>query len=647
MPDPRSLVGRLLSRKKKDPTNPPPTVDTAQSDKTIEEARQATQKKLERLAQMISQLEPDAPRVKLDKLATTLRAGVATLDSVKDNAAKSHRLMQVNTGADKLIADLTETLKLQTTAAQHRVSWATSRLDAIKLRLKKAAESTRQALKNEVDAADNKLKAGDAQFLAGEFAKADAIFGEVYHLCTPIIEKLDKSVFLEQVVSARKQAQAERERMAKHKDFETAFKKLDATVGQEITAADQVINQGLAASKDTLSEMALRIAGAQRSAKRSQDEYQAYGTERQLIDQLVKGLRSHAQTSVITAEIGVIEGQLAALVKLGATGGWHRAKLGLTAVRTLCTQAKTLADGVETNKGQAGALSKGLEGAGVDKKDLPRLLAMSQKLMVQEKCSVEDAVAMARTAGRFGSEAKMDEPDALASARLVNAMRKADPKMTEQHAFEIGRQLRGRGSATMEDMACVAESVKRMPAAVLKELNDHGIVTGVCRGPVTDMLPELNDVNPRGWGSRTWDEVPGVYKGDKKMVVVGTMDDGGKRKIPGPSEGPVKHGTNDLLGHEAGHAFDVADGTKKRDNADFVKARKADLAETGDNRLKPERDDYFMTTTESGSGKQSNDDAARSETFAESFAMFFDQSMGKWPNLKDFWSKNPWAPPTT
>jgi len=646
VPDPRSIVGRLLSRKKKDQADPPP-IDPVQADKTIEEARLATQKKLELLAQMIDRLVPEALKQKLDKLATTLRAGVATLDSVKDNAAKSHRLMQVNTGADKLIADLTETLKLQDTAASHRVQWASGRIDGIKLRLKKASDNTRQALKNEVDAADKKLKEGDAQYLAGEFAKADTLFGEVYHLCTPIIEKLDKAIYLDEVISARKLAQTERERMAKHKDFATAFKQLDATVGQEISAADLVITQGLAASKDTLSEMALRIAGAQRSAKRSQDEYQAYQTQRQQIDLLVKALRTHAQAAVIGAEITAIDSQLSGLVKLGATGGWHRAKLGLTAVRTLCDQAKTLADGVETAKGQAGALSKGLETAGVDKKDLPRLLAMSQKLMVQEKCSVEDAVAMARTAGRFASQAKMDEPDALASARLVNAMRKADPKMTEQHAFEIGRQMRGRGSATMEDMACVADSVKRMPAAVLKELNDNGIVTGVCRGPVTDMLPELNDVNPRGWGSRTWDEVPGVYKGDKKMVVVGTMDDGGKRKIPGPSEGPVQHGTNDLLGHEAGHAFDVAKGSHKRDNADFIKARQDDLKEKGDNRLKPVRDDYFMTSTESSSGKQSSDDAARSETFAESFAMFFDQSMGKWPNLKEFWSKNPWAPPTT
>ena len=92
MPDPRSIVGRLLSRKKKDAPVPPPTIDPVQADKTIEEARQATQKKLEQLAQMISQLVPEALKLKLDKLATTLRAGVATLDSVKDNAAKSHRL---------------------------------------------------------------------------------------------------------------------------------------------------------------------------------------------------------------------------------------------------------------------------------------------------------------------------------------------------------------------------------------------------------------------------------------------------------------------------------------------------------------------------------------------------------------------------
>jgi hypothetical protein len=113
------------------------------------------------------------------------------------------------------------------------------------------------------------------------------------------------------------------------------------------------------------------------------------------------------------------------------------------------------------------------------------------------------------------------------------------------------------------------------------------------------------------------------------------MDDGGKREVPPKDKGPLPHGATDLFGHEAGHAFDAADGGGKKGNAAFLAARTADIASGG---MVPGTDDYFLTKAEKGA----NDSGATSETFAESFAMHFAGG-ARWPKLEDFWKKNPWG----
>jgi hypothetical protein len=132
--------------------------------------------------------------------------------------------------------------------------------------------------------------------------------------------------------------------------------------------------------------------------------------------------------------------------------------------------------------------------------------------------------------------------------------------------------------------------------------------------------------------------VPGVYNGSVKKVLVGTMEKDGKRHVPGPNEGPVKHGTPNLIGHEGGHAFDAADGPLKSKNAAFLKARDDDKALGSPTGMFGHRDDYFLTTPEGGT----NDAGATSETFAESFAMHLGTTQ-KWPKLEAFWVANPWG----
>src|SRR5262249_2641036 len=148
-------------------------------------------------------------------------------------------------------------------------------------------------------------------------------------------------------------------------------------------------------------------------------------------------------------------------------------------------------------------------------------------------------------------------------------------------------------------------------------LTADDIHTECCRGPITDAVPDLAGVKPRGWPeTASWDDVPGVYSGSKKKLVVGTMADGGGRKVPRPREGPLPPGAADLFGHEAGHPCGASKPGGKKDNAKFLEARQADV--TAGNMV-GRTDGYFMTAAEGGA----NDSGATSETFAESFAMHF------------------------
>ncbi len=125
MPDVRSLVGRLLQKKKKQQT--PPTATTGNTAKPpvdeaaakLATARQKVQASLGQLDTDIKAL-PFAPLITpLDKVATTLRAQMATLDNLPDVASQSSRLMQIGEAAVRLVGDVrkAETQGKQLTAA--------------------------------------------------------------------------------------------------------------------------------------------------------------------------------------------------------------------------------------------------------------------------------------------------------------------------------------------------------------------------------------------------------------------------------------------------------------------------------------------------------------------------------------------------
>ncbi|WP_282780016.1 MULTISPECIES: hypothetical protein [unclassified Nocardia] len=66
----------------------------------------------------------------------------------------------------------------------------------------------------------------------------------------------------------------------------------------------------------------------------------------------------------------------------------------------------------------------------------------------------------------------------------------------------------------------------------------------IVAGSVTDVMPELRGVTPRGWpANTTWDDVPGLHDLSTHRVVLGDRGD---------------HGSVSLAVHEVGHAFDRA-----------------------------------------------------------------------------------------
>ena len=388
-------------------------------------------------------------------------------------------------------------------------------------------------------------------------------------------------------------------------------------------------------------EIFYATAGATRAVNGFATDFPAYKVERDKAERAIKQLKAHGQAALIAAEIKTLEGKLEtsdAVASKADLEGWKKATVAVKQLPELCKRVKTLADKLAKVAAKAPALKKKFKDAGADDARAEKMASYAQKMLVEENCSDDDAVKMAKDADGF-VKAGLQETDALMSSRVKHALVAGGTR--EDVAQEIGKNLRSTGTSTADDAKAVAHGMRNMSKKVLEELNKAGIETECCRGPVTEALPELAGVLPRGWpAGSTWDKVPGVYSGSAKKVVVGTMEKDGKRAVPGKGEGPIPHGTPDLIGHESGHAFDAADGTLKSKDTKFLKARTDDIATGNPGGMWGPRDNYFLSTAEGGT----NDAGATSETFAESFAMHFGSGTEKrWPKLDAFWSANPWG----
>ena len=350
-------------------------------------------------------------------------------------------------------------------------------------------------------------------------------------------------------------------------------------------------------------------------------------------------MKAHKQAGRIAAEIKQIEGRLKTADDLSkrADGGSLKALTGLEAITVQCSEVRGLADKLAAAEKKLPALSKKLADGGVPKAKVEQTARFALKLLVEENCSDDDAAKMARDAGGYADEG-LEEQDAIMSSRVKKSLE--DGGLAPEHARAIGKNIRAGGTASADDAKAVAKTMSHVSKKAIDTLTADNIHTECCRGPITDALPGLAGVKPRGWPeTSSWDDVPGVYSGDNKKLVVGTMaDDDGKREVPPTGKGPLPHGASDLFGHEAGHAFDAANGGGKKGNAQFLAARNADITAGAPSGMVPGTDNYFLTVAEGGA----NDSGATSETFAESFAMHFS-SKSRWTKLEQFWASNPWG----
>ena len=413
-----------------------------------------------------------------------------------------------------------------------------------------------------------------------------------------------------------------------------------AKLQASVAAADAIGPiRGYAAAQAHLNN----VVGKAKTLRDSKAGFRDYAAEKAKVDQLIAALRSHAQAKNLVAELANIDTELTkadALAKR-ADGGALKALTALKSVTLQCQRAKTLADKLVEAEKKLPALSEKLEKGGVPKAKVAETARMAIKMLVEEKCSDDEAIKMAKDARGFADEG-LAEPDAMMSSRVKKSLE--DDGVPADQARSIGKNIRAGGSATGDDAKALGKSMKHVSKKAIDTLTADNIHSECCRGPVTDAIPELAGVKPRGWPeTSSWDEVPGVYSGDKKKLVVGTFAKDGKRAVPKAGEGPIPHGASDLYGHEAGHAFDAANGGGKKDTPALLSARSADIAagKAGGGMAGSAAggvDDYFLSSAEGGA----NDAGAISETFAESFAMYFSKS-SRWKEIEKFWKSNPWG----
>jgi hypothetical protein len=383
------------------------------------------------------------------------------------------------------------------------------------------------------------------------------------------------------------------------------------------------------------------LNGVVNKAKQVRDTnnaYRDYLPEREKAAERVSALKKHAQAGRLTAEIGQLEKLLRTADALSkrSDGGSLKALTALKPIADQCTKLRELADKLAAAEAKLPALKKKLAEGGVDKAKVEETSRYALKLLVEENCNEDQAVKMAKDASGYVAEG-LQEQDAVMSSRVKQSLEASG--LAPEHAKAIGKNIRAGGTASADDAKALAQTMKGVSQKAIETLNKADIKTECCRGAITDAMPDLAGVKPRGWpDTASWDDVPGVYNPSEKKLVVGTMDDGGKRKVPAPGEGPLPHGATDLFGHEAGHAFDAADGGGKSQNAKFLAARGEDIHTGTPGGMFGPTDSYFLTAAEGGA----NDSGAASETFAESFAMHFARH-SRWPKLEAFWAANPWG----
>ena len=210
---------------------------------------------------------------------------------------------------------------------------------------------------------------------------------------------------------------------------------------------------------------------------------------------------------------------------------------------------------------------------------------------------------------------------------------------TEEVAQEIGKNLRVAGTSTADDAKAVAAGIKRFPKKVLEDLNKAGIQTECCRGPVTEAMPELKGVLPRGWPAGSpGTACPASTAARSRRWWSARWRRTASAMCPEPNEGPIRTARPTSSATRAATPSTPPTAREEHRTPTFLSPPPEDIATGKPGGMWGPRDNYFLTTAEGGT----NDAGATSETFAESFAMHSGGG-SRWPKLDAFWGANPWG----
>jgi Flp pilus assembly pilin Flp len=221
--------------------------------------------------------------------------------------------------------------------------------------------------------------------------------------------------------------------------------------------------------------------------------------------------------------------------------------------------------------------------------------------------------AAASSVGATASAAPPVSPAASAAqaAAAARAAYAAEVRKVAQALVKVA------GTATDADRQAVLREVEKMPLGGLKAMQAKGMKITVVQNTITDALPQLKGVTPRGWppGS-TWDSVPGLYDPATKQVVIATHNG----TVPATGNG---HGSSNLVVHETAHAIDAA--VNGNASPAFQAARQKDIGKLSSYETQP-------------------GDAGLQESYAESMARHYSTpaaSASSTPELDKYWSTNP------
>jgi hypothetical protein len=558
----------------------------------------------------------------------TLRASRAEIDTMEPQAG-ADRMRKVSSQAHILSLRTATMLSDGIEGAREVEDWGVKPLEALKKQVAALTGDAKALFSPRIPILEGRLAQARVVLDKGDFEELIRVAGPLKHACDAASEAIRNfATDYPEYTAYRRRVEDMLKRMRDKGLLDADGQKTLVELQAAIGASDALGPiRGYKAALAALKRVAVRA----KVLRDSNEAYVDYKAAREQAGQEVAALEAHKQAARIKSEIADLDDRLKEADKLAkeSEGGSLKALTALTSVRADVVELRKLGDDIGKAEARLPELKKKLAAGGVDKKKMEKVANVALKLLVEESCTDDEAVKMAKDATGYVDEG-LEERDAIMSSRVKSSLEKEG--ISPARAKAVGKNIRSGGTSSAEDAKVVASNLAKLSPKVIDSLNKANIHTECCRGGITDAMPELAGVLPRGWHeTTTWDQVEGVYSPNNKKLVVGTDADAtGKRTIP------LK-----LVGHEAGHAFDDSDNKPKRENKDFLAARDADILAakvTKANGMFGPRDNYFLTEGEGGT----NTKGAISETFADSFARHATGN-ADWPKLKAFWAANPWG----